>query len=668
VAILGYAVWQSRYSGDPNILGRRVRLNEQEFTVVGVMPEGVKFPVNQELWIPLFAAGPASSMLKRELSCCIAYGRLADGVKLADAQAEMDIIAGRLQSEYAASNKGRGITVTPYTSFFSGPTVRVLFLAMLGAVGFVLLIACANVMNLLLSRSVTRTREVSIRAALGASRRRVVRQLLIESALLSMLGGAAGLLIAVWGVRAFRAALPPGIPYWLDFSIDYEVFGYLAAICCAASFLFGLAPALHMTKVDLSSTLREGARGSGSKHSRILSRGLVVTELALALVLLVAAGLMIRSFLNVQRMSANFEDDRVLTMWVFMSGATYLTPEPRISFLERLDLELQSISGATVAMASTLPLNGTFTWQFELEGRPVIDVKDRPSALGLEITPRYFDVLGLPIVQGRSFGSQDGRAGRSALIVNQLFAKKYWPGEDPIGKRIRMTREEGDLRSGNIDQPLLSVVGVVPDVKQNWDLNAALEPVMYVPYRQGQMARGMVIMARSMGGDAHSLTPTVRGAVQKVNSAMPVIDVLTLPEHFQRIHWFQRVFSILFAIFACIGLLLAVIGIYAVMAYSVSQRTRELGIRIALGGQRRSILALVVAHALRLSMIGVAIGLAGCYAVTRVMTSLLVGVPPTDMFTFTTVAVGLAGVAVFASYVPARRASRLDPVVALRAE
>jgi predicted permease len=319
-------------------------------------------------------------------------------------------------------------------------------------------------------------------------------------------------------------------------------------------------------------------------------------------------------------------------------------------------------------MASTLPLSGTFTWQFELEGRPVVEVKDRPSALGIEITSRYFDVLELPVIQGRSFQPQEGTEGRSVVIVNQLFARKYWPREDPIGKRIRMVREAGDLRSGNIDQPLLTVVGVVPDVKQNWDPNAPLEPVMYVPFRQGQTARSMVIMARARAGDAHSLASVVRDAVQKVNNAMPVIDVLTLPEHFDRVRWFQRVFSAIFAIFGAIGLSLAVVGIYAVMAYSVSERKQEMGIRLALGGQPRSIRTFVVAHAARISLIGVAVGLAASYALTRVMTSLLVGVPPTDTLTFTLVALGLTGVAILASYVPAHRASRVDPAVVLRAE
>jgi putative ABC transport system permease protein len=384
--------------------------------------------------------------------------------------------------------------------------------------------------------------------------------------------------------------------------------------------------------------------------------------------LLVAAGLMIRSFLKMQELSAAFQNEKILTMWVYLSGANYLTPEPRVRFLERLEEELRTVPGTSIAMASSLPLSGGFTWDFEVEGRPVTDPKDRPSALGLEITTDYFEALGIPILQGRSFRLEEGREGRTAVIVNQRLAQRYWPGENVIGKRLRMVRADSDLRVASLEQPLLSVVGVVPDVRQNFDPNAPIEPVMYVPYRQGQMARAMAIIARTSGGDAHSLTPILRTAVQRANSAMPVIDVRTLPEHFENQRWFQRVFGITFTIFGIIGLFLALVGIYAVFAYSVTERTQEIGIRISLGAQRGAILRMVVGHALNLALIGVVTGLAASYAVTRVMTTLLVGISATDTITFVVVAIGLSIVAVLASYVPARRASRVDPIIALRGE
>jgi putative ABC transport system permease protein len=668
VVILGYSLWQTRYGGNPNILGKVLRLNEQDFTVVGVMPEGVKFPYNQELWIPIYVTGPASNLNRRDVTNNIVFGRLADGESIASAQAEMNVIATRLQKDYPDTNTDRGITVMPYTSFFGGPTLRNLFLAMLGAVGFVLLIACANVANLLLARSVTRAREVSIRAALGASRARVVGQLLVESVLLSVMGGTAGFFLSIFGIRAFQASLPPWVPYWLDFSVDYAVFAYLACICVATTLLFGLAPALHATKVDLSETLKEGTRGSGGTHTRLLSRGLVVAEVALALVLLVAAGLMIRSFLNVQEMSASFQNEKTLTGWIFMGGTTYITFPRRVQFLERLESELRNIPAAKVAMGSSLPLGGGMNSQFEVDGIPVPDPKDRPSAVVIEITPEYFEVLGLPILRGRTFEQGEGSGNRSAVIVNQHFATKYWSGEDPIGKRVRMIRPPDNQQTAPLTQPVMTVVGVAPDVRQNWDPNAPLDPVMYVPYHQGQSARAMAIIARGQAGDGHSLTPVLRSAIQRANNAIPLIQPMTLPEYFAQNRWFQRVFSILFAVFGLIGLLLAVVGIYAVIAYSVSQRTREIGIRMALGGEPVGILRLVVAYALRLAVLGVAIGLGTSYAVTRVMKTVLVGVGATDTLTFAAVALTLTAVAALAGYVPARRASRVDPVLALRTE
>jgi putative ABC transport system permease protein len=352
--------------------------------------------------------------------------------------------------------------------------------------------------------------------------------------------------------------------------------------------------------VDLSETLKEGTRGSGGMHTRLLSRGLVVAEVALALVLLVAAGLMIRSFLNVQGMSAAFQNEKILTGWVYMAGTPYLTPAPRIQFLERLEPELRNIPGAKIAMASTLPLGGGFPWQFEVDGKPIPDPKDVPTAVGIEVTPEYFDVIGLPIVRGRTFDEGEGTGNRSVVIVNQLFASKYWPGEDPIGKRVRMIRKSDDLQVAPMPQPVMTVVGMVPTIKQNWDPNAPLEPAMYVPYHQGQMARAMAIVARTQAGDAHSLTPAIRTAVQRANNALPLNDPMTLPEYFSRNRWFQRVFGVIFVIFGFIGLVLAVVGIYAVIAYSVSQRTREIGIRMALGGEPASILRLVVGYALKL--------------------------------------------------------------------
>jgi predicted permease len=679
VAILGYDLWQKRYGGDPNILGRVIRLNEIDTPVVGVMPPEMKFPASQELWIPLFSTSAASSLTRRDGRGLLVYGRLADGVTIPAAQSEMDLIAKRLQTEYPQTNKGIGIRVMPYTQFFGGGTIRRLFLAMLGAVGFVLLIACANVANLLLSRSLAREREVSIRAALGASRGRIVRQLLVESLLLGVLGGLLGLLLSTWGVRAFVAALPAnmGIPYWMDFSIDYAVVAYLALICVATSILFGIAPALHVTKVDLTRSLKEGSRGSGGGRARFLSRILVVGELSLALILLAGAGLMIRSFVKLYQMSAGLSNEKVLTATVFLSGGKYLVPEPRLAFLERLEPELEAIPGVeSTAMASNLPLWGGFNWQLELDGQaPPADPNERPTVMGLEISTQYFKVLGIPVLRGRTFTPDEGRDGKAVVIVNRRFAGKYWPGEDSIGKRLRVSfptpgagGRSGERAVIEREQPWLTVVGEVVDVKQGNPNQEEPESIVYVPYRQTQQTRAVALLAKTTGGDAHALTVPLRNAVHRVNSELPLIDVLTLPEHFARVRWFIRLFGSLFAIFAAIGLVLASVGIYAVMAYSVTQRTQEIGIRMALGAQRSGILKLIVGRGLLLAAVGVVLGLAGSFAVTRVMANLLIGVSPTDATTFTAVAAVLTVVALLACYIPARRAARLDPMLALRTE
>jgi predicted permease len=581
----------------------------------------------------------------------------------------MAVIASRLEQAYPKEDKGIGIRVAPYTEFFTGENIRRLFLAMLGAVGFVLLIACANVANLLLSRSFTRASEVSIRAAIGAGRGRIVRQLLIESLVLAAIGTLAGFGLALLGVRAFRLAVADQqIPYWISFTMDYSVFAYLSAICVTTSVLFGLAPALHASKIDLSHTLKESARTTDGARARWLSRALVVVEVSLALVLLIGAGLMIRSFQKLADMSSSLENHRVLTMNVMFSGGKYITREPRVAILERLEPELTNTFGVdAVALASSLPLWWAPQWSFELEGEQApLDLNQRPAVAGLEISHRYFDVLGVPVLRGRAFSATDGRQGERVAIVNRSFVDEYWPRQDPIGKRIRVARES--LRE-DTGQVWMSIVGEVGNIKQNSGTNAnqaEMEPVIYVPYLQDQEARMVMILARAQG-DAHALAGPLRSSVQKVID-LSVNDVKTLPEHFARVRWFIRIFGSLFAIFAVLGALLAAVGIYAVIAYGVSQRTHEIGIRAALGAERTTIVRPIVIEGLRLAAVGLAVGLAAAFAVTRVMQSFLIGVTPTDPLTIVSVSVALAAVAAAASYVPARRAATVNPVRALRAE
>jgi len=658
VAILGYTIWKNRYGGDPNILGRTARLNEVQTTIIGVMPQGMKFPVREDLWIPLM---PTGNFEKRDSRNLAVFGRLTDPATLAEARAEMDTIAKRLEKEYPNTNQGVGINIKTFNDEFNGGPIRIIFLALLGAVGFVLLIVCANVANLMLSRAMARTREISIRAALGASRWRVVRQLLVESVLLGVLGGAAGLLIAVWGVSVFdKAVANVGKPYWIDFRMDFTVFAYLAGICLATSILFGLVPALQVSRLDLNETLKEGGRGSGSgRRLGFLSSGLVVFELSLALVLLSGAGLLIRSFLKMYGMGAGVDAENLLTMRVNLVDAKYPDAAARLAFSERLRPRLASLPGVdSVVLTSNLPIGGSYGWRIEVEGQPPVEDDKRPSVNGLIITPEYYRVMGFGVLRGRAFNDTDGLAGKEAVLVNQRFAARFWPNEDPLGKRLRIVREG--------QRPWLTVVGVCQDIRQSNPSRPDIDPLMYVPYRQDP-ARGFSIVARTRVAPS-SLVPALRKEVQAVDEALPVFQVQTLHEFYIQQRWPFRIFGTLFSVFAVIALVISSVGIYAVMAYAVSQRTQEFGVRIALGASPGRILLLVLRRGLVQLALGLVIGLAGAFGLTRVLKSILVQISPTDPVTFVSISALLTAVALLACWIPARRAVRVDPAVALRYE
>jgi len=659
VVILGHGIWKTRYGKDPGIIGHPIRVNDIPATVIGVMPEGMKFPLNEDLWMPLIPVGPEE---KRDAHDFSVFGRLKDGATLASARVEIEHFAKTQQKDYPKTNQGVGAVVKTYNEVFNGGQIRVVFLALLGAVGFVLLIACANVANLLLSRSLTRAKEVSIRTALGASRWRVVRQLLIESVLLGILGGVVGLLFSIWGVKMFDLAVADvGKPYWIKFTMDFAVFGYLAAVCLTTGLLFGLAPALHMSKVDINSTLKEGTRGSGgSSRMKYLSGTLVVGELALALVLLAGAGLMIRSFLKLYDLDPGFNANNVLTMRYQLNDAKYPTPDSRVHFEEQLLTRLAAVAGVdSVAVTSNLPMQGTPNWRFEIEGQPFVEKEKRQTVSGIIVSPDYFRTLGIDVLRGRAFTNSDGLAGKTAVIVNQRFATKYWPKEDAVGKRIRLTHDSGE-------QPWLTVLGVSPDIKQGDFNHTEVEPVIYVPYRQ-DAASGVAIMARSKVPPM-SLTSSFRKEVLALDTNLPLYRISTLPETFVQQRWPFRVFGTLFAVFAVIALVLSSVGIYAVMSYAVSQRTQEIGIRMALGASTGNVMRLVLSLGAKQLAIGLAVGLALAFGVTRVLASLLVQTTPTDPVTFTAIVLLLVTVAFIACWIPARRAMRVDPLVALRYE
>jgi predicted permease len=657
VCLLGYSIWENRYGLDSNILGKSIRVNDVATTIVGVMPKGMKFPLNADLWIPLV---PTAQYEKRDARDVQVFGRLADDVSIARARKEMSLIDRRLEKEYVKSNQGITTTVIPYNDEFNGGQIRIMFMVLLGAVGFVLLIACANVANLLLARSLARNREISIRAALGAGRWRIIRQLLVESILLGLLGGAVGLLIAKWGVRMFDLAVANvGKPYWIVFRMDFTVFAYLAAVCVVTGILFGLAPAIQLSKVDLNVALKEGGRGSsGGARTRYLSAVLVVAEVALSLVLLVGAGLMIRSFLNAYNRTAGMHAERYLTMSLALPDKKYPDDAARARFYDQLEARLRAVPGVEAAAIVThLPMQGGFDWKFEIEGKPPVEEGKRSGVSAVVVSPAYFATLGLPVLHGRTFTNTDGLPDKGAVIVNQRFAAKYWPGEDPVGKKLRV------LWDG--DRPWHTVVGVSQDFRQRLDRDD-FEPLIYVPYRAKPMG-GFAILARSTVSPT-SLTSAVRKEIQSIDGDLPVFGVATLQENFLQQRWPFRVFGSLFAIFALIALLLSSMGLYAVMSYSVTRRTQEIGVRLAMGASSGNILLLVLSHGLRQLGIGLAIGLAGAFGLARVMKGLLVGVTPTDPATFLAISAILIVVGVFACWIPARWAMKMDPTLALRYE
>ncbi|MGI8744706.1 MAG: ABC transporter permease [Bryobacteraceae bacterium] len=661
VVILGNGIWENRYGRDPNILGSTVRVNEKPTAIIGVMPKGFKFPLSQDLWTPLV---PAAELEKRDFRSLYAFARLTPEASLGDARAEMAIVSSRLQKSYPAEDQGIVAQVKSFNEEFNGGQIRLVFWTLLGAVACVLLVACANVSNLLLARSVARSKEISIRVALGAGRWQIVRQLLVESVLLGMAGGALGLFIAYWGVKGFALAVADvGKPYWIDFSMDFTVFAYLAAICVGTGILFGLFPALQASKLNPAETLKEGSRGAGGGRARFFTSSLVVVEMALSLVLLIGAGLMIRSFYELYGMTSLLPADKLLVMRLNLLDAKYPKPTDRQQFLDRLLPRLSSLPGVeAVSAVSRFPMGGVESWRFELEGKPPVENAKKPSVDGLTIAPDYFRVIGKPVLRGREFTGSDGLPGKETLIVNQRFAAKYYPGEDPIGKRVLLEMPN----RGIVQRRWLSIVGLCSDIRQGDPSRLESDPLVYLP-NQLQPMSGFGLIAR-IHGDPKALIPTFRRQVQSIDQDLPVFQASTLDAFFDQIRWPFRVFGTLFSIFAVFALILASVGLYAVMAYGVTQRTPEIGVRMALGASRGNILGLILLTGLRQFAIGLVLGLAGAFGATRVLSGLLVHVKPSDPLTFITLAAVLCVVATIACVVPARRAMRVDPVVALRYE
>ncbi len=669
VAILGYKIWQSRYAGDRGVLGRTIRIDGRPTTVVGVMPDNMEFPSSAELWIPFV---PTAEQEKRGARMLQVFGRLRGDATRAQAQAEMNAIAGRLASAYPETNKEfTAIAVETFTERFNGGNIRTVFLSMMGAVAFVLLIACANVANLLLSRSAHRSREIAVRIALGATRWRVVRQLLVESILLGCAGGALGLLLAMVGVRLFdRAVADTGKPYWIQFTMDFTVFGFLAAVCVLTGILFGLAPALQVTKTNVGEVLKEGGRGTaGGRRARWLTGTMVVLELALTLVLLVGAGLMVRSFLKLYTIDLGIRPDHLMSMRMQLPDTKYPTADARRAFYERLAPRLASLAGAeAVAFTTSVPPFGSGRRGLEIEGRPPLKPEEQAPRVGaVTISPAFFETVGVQLRRGRGFGDRDGAPGAETVVVNDALAAQFFKGEDPIGRRIRFAQDQP--RPGQPAQPppvWRTIVGISPSIRHSSQQEAEPPAVVYVPLRQDPPS-GIALLVRSRL-EPGSVMNAVRSEVQAVDQDQPVFTVQTMDQMLAQAMWPYKVFGTLFAIFAGIALLMSAVGLYSVMAYSVTQRTAEIGLRMALGAEGRQVSWLILRRGLVQLAIGLTIGLAGAYGLSRVLRTILVQITPTDPVTFVAITAMLTVVAIAACVLPARRATRVDPLIALRAE
>jgi len=662
VVIVAHGLWIRRFGADASIIGRRIVVDGVPHEVVGVMPESFKHPADAELWLPLAPVGEFQALFNARGSYWLTIiGRLKPGVTRVAAQSEMDAIAARLEKEYPV-NAGIGIRLVTMQEELVGDVKRPL-LILLGAVCFVLLIACANVANLLLTRAASRQRELAIRAALGADRGRLVRQLLTESVVLGVLGGAAGLLLATLGTNWLQTLAPAELPRLSDITIDGQVLAYAAGASAFTSLLFGLVPALHASRRDPSGHLKEGGRrGTDGRRGGGLRRALAVGELAVALVLLVGAGLLIRSFIALNSEDPGFATRGVLALRLYLPSAAYREPARITGFYEQLVERLEALPGVESAGAgsslllSRLPASASIN----IEGRPPLPANARNIPVPYDsVTPGYFSTLQIPLRRGRMFTAADAAPSQQVVMVNETFVRRFFPGEDPLGRRLTF---------GNPSQPgtrWQTIVGVVADTKRG---GFEREPwaETYFPMRQAPDPQAFVLLRTN--GDPIALIAAAQAAVWSIDRHQAIAAIRTVPELLAQRELNRRFTTLLLGVFASVALVLAIIGIYGVISHATAQRTQEIGIRIALGADGRTILRMVLVGGLRIAASGVAIGLVGALALTHVLSGLLFGVGARDPLTFVVVPGALLVVALAACWIPARRAMQVEPVVALRGD
>jgi putative ABC transport system permease protein len=665
VVVVSHALWQKRFGGDASLVGKPITVDGNSYTVVGIAPAGFQYPDKTDLWVPPFRLAPTMNERMdptqvRGFGMLAAVALLRPGVSLVQASSEMETITARLRQQFPDTNNRRFNRVVSLHTHLVGETGAMLML-LFGAVTFVLLIACANVANLLLASAATRQKEMAIRTALGASRMRVIRQLLTESLMLAFAGGAAGLLLAIWGVVVITKLLPQDFPRLGEINLDWRVLGFTLVASVLTGILFGLAPALQISRTDVQESLKESGRGSSSsrRHNRLRNL-LIVSEVALSVVLLVGAGLLFRSFLQLQSVNTGFTPQQVLTVQLSPAGSKYKLDADYISFYNQVIQRVSAIPGVeAVGAINTLPLDKGPTAGFRIEGRPPLTIDKWPGGNYRTVSTDYFHAMNIPVVQGRAFNDRDTETTPLVIIINQALAARDFPNEDPIGKRINL----GNEAQG---KPVWwQIVGVAANVR-SLELREEATPEFYLSALQDSFSNMFLVVRTSV--EPTAVAGSIRSAASEVDKSAAVSNVKTM-EHIVNQAVTQPRFNLfLLGLFSCIALLLSAAGIYGVTAYGVTQRTHEFGIRIALGAQVGDVLKMILRQGMLLISVGIAVGLLASFALTRLLRTLLFGVTVTDPLTFVAITLLLTLVALLACYIPARRATKVDPLVALRYE
>jgi putative ABC transport system permease protein len=664
VVLLSWDVWRSRYGGDRNVLGRHVRINGAPGTIVGVLPQGFGFPEHEQVWTPLVL--DPLRVPRGQGGSYQVLGRLKPGATEAQARAELAAVARDLARQYPQTNQGLEAVVLPLNAHLMDSEVLKILFAMLAACLFVLLIACTNVASLLVAKASRRTREIAIRSALGAARGRIVVQLLSESLLLSLGGALLGVLLARAAVRLFNdviASTEP--PYWFHIAVDPGALAFALGATLLAALASGLVPALQASRTDITDVLKDEGRGSTSLRLGLFSRAVVIGEVAFSCLLLVAAGLTIRSVLRTQNAHLTIHPHGVLTARILLPDATYPTEAARAALFDKLETRLrQHPNVAAAALASTLPANGSQEERYAVPGKSYPREGDQPFTHKVDITPGFFDVLGVPVLAGRDFGSMDTAAGQPVVIVNRSFAAREWPGQDPLGRQLRLASAQGEPA-----KPWRTVVGLVADAQmESFGGNDGIGPAgIYLPFAQDCPPR-MSVLVRPRQDDPHAFTDELRGVLGELDHDLPLYFVLTMEESLDKARFFVNLFCALFGLFGASALLLASVGIYGVISFSVAQRRQEIGIRMALGARRESVLGLILRRGMVQLAVGLACGLLLAWPAALVLATALVGVEPHDPLAFGGVAAVLALIAFLACWIPARRAARTDPLVAIRSD